>query len=189
MTLIPQSSIAGLQDCWENGRNLKENFGRIGNNVTKELEVFNLRISPMVVFPEIAPWKMTWPEVDWFVLEEKRKSKKEVNLKSIFNNRIGGNYSEFIQIYTDGAKKKLRQKKQGLGWQFGLYTEGYPPRRNRDCVPEPVFFFPLLPNQIILFQLLKLFSFVCNGKVIIYVLVFYKVNLEKRLEHFFLFIK
>ncbi len=48
--------------------------------------------------------------------------------------------------------------------------------RNRDCVPEPVFF-PLLPNQIILFQLLKLFSFVCilsetkrssNGKVIIF---------------------
>ncbi len=37
--------------------------------------------------------------------------------------------------------------------------------RNRDCVPEPVFF-PLLPNQIILFQLLKLFSFVCNGKMI-----------------------
>ncbi len=46
---------AVLQDCWENGRNLKENFGRIGNNVAKELEVFNLRISPMVVFPEIAP--------------------------------------------------------------------------------------------------------------------------------------
>ncbi len=29
-------------------------------------------------------------------------------------------------------------------------------------------FFPLLPNQIILFQLLKSFSFVCNGKVIIF---------------------
>ncbi len=39
--------------------------------------------------------------------------------------------------------------------------------RNRDCVPEPSFF-PLLPNQTILFQLLKLFSFVCNGKVIIF---------------------
>ncbi len=39
--------------------------------------------------------------------------------------------------------------------------------RNRDCVPEPSFF-PLLPNQIILFQLLKLFFFVCNGKVIIF---------------------
>ncbi len=29
-------------------------------------------------------------------------------------------------------------------------------------------FFPLLPNQNILFQLLKSFSFVCNGKVIIF---------------------
>ncbi len=105
---------AVLQDCWENGRNLKENFGRIGNNVAKELEVFNLRISPTVVFPEIAPWKMIWPEVDWFVLEEKRKAKEEVNLKSIFNNRLGGNYSEFIQTVL----KKQRQKKQGLGWQF-----------------------------------------------------------------------
>ncbi len=33
-------------------------------------------------------------------------------------------------------------------------------------------FFPLLPNQIILFQLLKSFSFVCNGKVIIFRFVF-----------------
>ncbi len=39
--------------------------------------------------------------------------------------------------------------------------------RNCNCVPEPVFL-PLLPNQIILFQLLKLFSFVCNGKMIIF---------------------
>ncbi len=29
-------------------------------------------------------------------------------------------------------------------------------------------FFSLLPNQIILFQLFKSFSFVCNGKVIIF---------------------
>ncbi len=34
-------------------------------------------------------------------------------------------------------------------------------------------FFPLLPNQIILFQLLKSFSFVCNGKVIIFRFVFF----------------
>ncbi len=38
--------------------------------------------------------------------------------------------------------------------------------------PNPSFF-PLLPNQIILFQLLKLFSFVCNGKVIIFRFGFY----------------
>lgn len=115
-----QPTKAVLQECWENGRNLKENFGRIGNSIAKELEVFNLRISPTVVCPEIAPWKIAWPEVDWFVLEEKKKAKDEINLKSIFNNRVGGNYSEFIQIYADGAKKKKKQKqeKQGLGWQF-----------------------------------------------------------------------
>ncbi len=39
---------------------------------------------------------------------------------------------------------------------------------NRITSPEPVLFFFLLPNHIILFQLLKLFSFVCNGKVIIF---------------------
>ncbi len=49
----------------------------------------------------------------------------------------------------------------------GVVWLGIP--RDCDCVrvPEPVFF-PLLPNQIILFQLLKLFSFGCNGKVIIF---------------------
>ncbi len=81
---------AVLQDCWENGKNVKENFGRIRNNVAKELDVFNLRISPTVVFPEMAPWKMTWPEVDWYVLEEKRKAKEKVHVNSIFNNRVGG---------------------------------------------------------------------------------------------------
>ncbi len=52
--------------------------------------MFNLRISPTVVFPEMAPWKMTWPEVDWYVLEEKIKAKEEVHVNSIFNNRVGG---------------------------------------------------------------------------------------------------
>ncbi len=38
--------------------------------------------------------------------------------------------------------------------------------------PSPSFF-PLLPNQIILLQLLQLFSFVCNGKVIIFLFYFW----------------
>ncbi len=40
--------------------------------------MFNLRISPIVVFPEIAPWKMTRPEVDWLVLEEKEKLRNKL---------------------------------------------------------------------------------------------------------------
>ncbi len=42
---------------------------------------------------------------------------------------------------------------------------------NRITSPSPTrgcLFLSLLPNQIILFQLLKLFGFVCNGKVIIF---------------------
>ncbi len=63
----------------------------------------------------------------------------------------------------------------GQGRRYGFWApwtayslgRGFIYYRNRDCFPEPVFF-SLLPNQIILFQLLKSFSFVCNGKVIIF---------------------
>ncbi len=59
----------------------------------------------------------------------------------------------------------------------GATTDSGPPGQHIHSVeiaiafPSPSFF-PLLPNQIILFQLLKLFSFVCNGKVIIFRFVF-----------------
>jgi len=65
---------AVLQESWGDVKNLKENFGRIGNEIAKELQVYNLRMSPTIVYPEIAPWKIVWPEVDWFVLQEKRKA-------------------------------------------------------------------------------------------------------------------
>ncbi len=34
----------------------------------------------------------------WYVLEEKRKAKEEVHVKSIFNNRVG-KYRESIDLY------------------------------------------------------------------------------------------
>ncbi len=46
--------------------------------------------------------------------------------------------------------------------------------RNRDCVPEPVFFSPS-PKSDYTVSAIKIY----------FVLFFYKVNLEKRLEHFF----
>ncbi len=49
----------------------------------------------------------------------------------------------------------------------GGYRGIFPSVEIAIAFPSPSFF-PLLPNQIILFQLLKLFSFVCNGKVIIF---------------------
>lgn len=71
-----------LQDSWEYGKRLSENFGRIGNDTAKELGVFNLRISFTVVYPETAPWKLVWPEVDWFVLEERRRAKEGIKSKN-----------------------------------------------------------------------------------------------------------
>lgn len=58
-----------------------------------------MRISFPVVYPETAPWELVWPGVDWFVLEEKRKTKEVINLK------IVEKYKDYIQVYTDGAKK------------------------------------------------------------------------------------
>ncbi len=72
-----------------------------------------------------------------------------------------------------------------LGGGYGWGYWGISPSVEIAIAFPSLSFFPLLPNQIILFQLLKLFSFVCNGKVIIFRFGFYKVNLEKRLEHFF----
>ncbi len=94
-----------LQESWEYGKRLSENFGRIGNETAKELGVFNLRISFTVVYPETAPWKLVWPEVDWFVLEGKRRAKEGINKKIVFNNRIVEKYKDYIQVYMDGAKK------------------------------------------------------------------------------------
>uniref|UniRef100_A0A8C2Q875 Reverse transcriptase n=1 Tax=Cyprinus carpio TaxID=7962 RepID=A0A8C2Q875_CYPCA len=96
---------AMLQESWEYGKRKKENFGRIGNDTAKELGVFNLRVSCTVVYPEMAPWKLVWPEVDWYVLEEKRRAKGGINLKMVFNNRIAEKYNDYTQVYTDGAKE------------------------------------------------------------------------------------
>lgn len=77
--------------------------------------MFHLRIISTVVYPEIAPWKLFWPEVDWFVLEEKRKAKEDINLERVFKNWVVEKYNEYIQIYTDGAKNPETEV-TGLGW-------------------------------------------------------------------------
>ncbi len=63
-------------------------------------------------------------------------------------------------------QRQIRQNngQKGYGWGY----QGISPSIEiAIAFPSPSFF-PLLPNQIILFQLLKLFSFVCNGNVIIF---------------------
>lgn len=49
---------AVLQESWEYGKEVKESFGKMGNEVARQLQVFNLKISPTVVYSRIAPWKL-----------------------------------------------------------------------------------------------------------------------------------
>ncbi len=76
---------------------------------------------------------------------------------------------------TSAKKLDVSGPKKVCGGVRGAATDSGPPGQHIHSAllpsaiafPSPSFF-PLLPNQIILFQLLKLFSFVCNGKVIIF---------------------
>ena len=40
-----------LQECWENGRHQRDNFGRVAIEIAKEFGVFDMRISLSVVYP------------------------------------------------------------------------------------------------------------------------------------------
>ncbi len=94
-----------LQECWENGRSQRDNFARRGNDVAEKFGVFGLKVSPIVVFPEVAPWKLVWPDIDWYLLEVKRKGKGTIDLVSAFRYHVMNKYGDFIQIFTDGAKQ------------------------------------------------------------------------------------
>lgn len=43
--------------------------------MVKEFGVFDLRISPSVVYLVITPWMIIWPNIDWYLLEVKWKEK------------------------------------------------------------------------------------------------------------------
>ena len=60
----------------------------MGNDVAKEYGVSEMRISPLVIYPKVAPWKLEWPDVDWHVLEVKRKEKGQIDLVNVFEHPI-----------------------------------------------------------------------------------------------------
>ena len=45
-----------LQETWENARYNRDNFSRVGNEVAIEFGVFDMKMSPAVVYPMVAPW-------------------------------------------------------------------------------------------------------------------------------------
>lgn len=93
-----------LQDSWENEKSTREHFAKVGNKIAKELSIEGLQISPPVVFPVEAPWRLVCPRVDMSLLEIKRTGKKTVDLLSAFSHLINQEYQDFVQVYTDGAK-------------------------------------------------------------------------------------
>lgn len=71
--------------------------------MAKVLGVFDMNFSPTVAYSVIAPWKIISPEVDWYLLEIKRKE-EEADLLGVFNEYVSEVYKNFKQIYTDGTK-------------------------------------------------------------------------------------
>ncbi len=94
-----------LQETWENARYNGDNFSRIGNEVAREFGVFYMKMSPIVVYPMVAPWLLFWPDIDWYLLELKRKEKDQIDLVNAFKYLINKDYKEFVHVYTDGSKK------------------------------------------------------------------------------------
>ncbi len=92
-----------LKESWRKVRSRKDNFGHIGNKTAKELGVSEMKISSMIVHSDMAPWKMKCPEVDWHLLEIKRKE-ESVDLVGVFKDHITEVYTNYTQIYTDGTK-------------------------------------------------------------------------------------
>ena len=65
-----------LKECWVYGKCERNHFGRVGNDIAKEFGVGELKLSPTVVYPLMPPWRMVWPEVDWFGLDIKKRERE-----------------------------------------------------------------------------------------------------------------
>ena len=72
------------------------NFGQVGNVIAKELGASEIEISPIVIYPVEAPWKLEWPDVDWHVLEVNRKEKDQIDFVNVFEHHIMEKCNGFI---------------------------------------------------------------------------------------------
>jgi len=67
-----------------------------------------MKLSPAVVFPMVAPWVLVWPDIDWYLLELKRKEKDQIDMVGAFNYHINKEYKDFIHIQM--VLRNLRQE-------------------------------------------------------------------------------
>lgn len=55
-------------------------------------------MSPTVIYPVVAPWKLEWPVVDWYLLDLKRRGKGRGDLVEAFRYCINKGYSDFTLV-------------------------------------------------------------------------------------------
>lgn len=70
------------------------------------LGVFDMKFSPTVAYSVIAPWKIISPEVDWYLLEIKRKEEDADFLGLFYVTEV---YINFTQVYTDGIRTRRQE--------------------------------------------------------------------------------
>ncbi len=110
-----------LQNGWEQNERCRTSFGWSSKIYAEEIQVINIKMSPMVVIQEYEPWVYVTPQVDLHLLEVKR-IEREADLASVFSIYTRVQYPQHMQVYTDSSKDPERQT---TGAAFLVQGSGY----------------------------------------------------------------
>uniref|UniRef100_A0A673MAK6 Uncharacterized LOC107721237 n=1 Tax=Sinocyclocheilus rhinocerous TaxID=307959 RepID=A0A673MAK6_9TELE len=97
-----------LMKCWEQNKLSRKSFGWSSEAYVEEMEVNRFKMSPTVVIPENEPWSYITPHIDLQLLEIK-KAERKVDMSSAFSEHFRTQYSQYLQIFTDGSKDPERE--------------------------------------------------------------------------------
>ncbi len=67
----------------------------------QEIGVNDIKIAPVVIWPPVPPWLLTVPKVDLSILDQINKD--EGSPVDMVFNHLKRNWSEYIQLFTDGS--------------------------------------------------------------------------------------
>lgn len=92
-----------LKECWEYGNDDIRSFGWTANKDAMNLGITDIPVSPSVVMPNIPPWLLSMPQVD-FHLQYKFKNEKTIHKEVVVQQYLDQAYSSMLHIFTDGSK-------------------------------------------------------------------------------------
>ena len=99
----PVRDIMG--DRWERGRRQsRSSFAWTGEEVARELGVKEVEVERVVVWTGRPWWELREAVVDLEMLERKRRDRGR-DLVETFHRYVGGKYSGYRMVYTDGSKE------------------------------------------------------------------------------------